>query len=85
MGQIAGKCTLAGKNYFLGVDLRVTAYLVQSSTLEIGKLFFLLRVPEPKRKKKSIEGQRSIKHLNLVYFQRDVYNFSCLLNKVQGA
>jgi hypothetical protein len=26
---------------------------------------------------KSIEGQRSIKQLNSVYFQRDVYNFSC--------
>lgn len=47
--------------------MRVTAHLVQSSTPEIGKLFFLLRVadPERKEKKKSIEGQRSIKQLVL--------------------
>lgn len=46
--------------------MRVTAHLVQSSTLEIEKLFFLLRVPDPEReRKKSIEGQRSIKQLVL--------------------
>lgn len=48
--------------------MRVTAQLVQSSTPEIGKLFFLLRVADPERKekkKKSIEGQRSIKQLVL--------------------
>lgn len=54
----------SGKNYFLGADLRVTAHLVQSSTPEIGKLFFLLRVADPERKEKKNQ-LRSIKQLVL--------------------
>ena len=82
--QVAGKHRLAGKNSFPGQILRVTAHLVQSSIPEIEKLSFLLRAVDPKRKRKSIEGQRSRKQLNLVYFQRDVIPFHAFSIRYRG-
>ena len=82
--QLAGKYRPVGKNSFPGQILRVTAHLVQSSAPEIGKLSFLLRAADPKRKRKSIEGQRSRKQLNLVYFQRDVTPFHVFSIRYRG-
>ena len=82
--QLAGKHRPAGKNSFPGQILRVTAHLVQSFTTEIGKLSFLLRAADPKRKRKSIEGQRSRKQLNLAYFQRDVTPFHVFSFRYRG-
>lgn len=42
---------------------------------EEGEVFFSLRITDPKKKRKSMGGQRSIKQLNSVYFQSDVTTF----------
>lgn len=41
-------------------------------------LFFSLRITDPKRKEKSMKGQRTIKQLNSVYFQSEGTTFHVL-------
>lgn len=63
-----------------GMGLRVTAqeYSCPRQKKETWFLFFSLRITDPKRKEKSMKGQRTIKQLNSVYFQSEGTTFHVL-------